>query len=879
MTIHLLKYNNYYNRYAKRLDSLEDYREAADILGEYSPIDFNPGDGIVTTQIVNFAPIQAMPDYFLVTEDAEIKSRWFVIGASRTRGGQYLLSLRRDLVADYYEYIMNTPAFIEKGTLPNDGSDPFIFNPEQMTFNQILKSRTPLFDRTGVPWMVIYSDKATQLDVEMNDGGIIPENMFKVFDTEAGMKAYYKKWEKYEEINKDNPIYINYYFRVYESGGILSYGKFVAQENISKDSSGRDVISFSAVPVANGGFDGWNTSSTGVGFFSGIRDNAPWDAVNYGKEPMLQYDNDMYSMPTSGGFTRSLNSLGSTINKWIDEYLAQNAGVDSNFDQLREESYDNERTGECPSYCFVRETGKIYNVRVQSNYTKGQETAFFYTGSSRGNTLDYHPVESVTNYIYSNYEIAGASVQPFTYRDGKTATHFDFARSMNAKVTTKGFNVSFEDITYQYNLIDKIVYKQKQIIKTALDTPYNMICLPYGSLSIKVSTSGSNYTYTSHKETADLFATAVSQKYGNNNGVYDIQIVPYCPLNLDDYYVNNQFTVKNSNLDMTDDIQVYVSGVKGLETVFYAPNSSIKRSLSYSYNISNYKVQALTEFHRLEGPNGNGVFEFNAAMNGGISGFEAIQTLKPGSPYIHVKPLFNKLYGRQFDKEKRGLFCGGDFSIPQVSDQWLQYVVNNKNYQNAFDRQIENMTTNRGIERRMQDAQVLSGTLSAAASGATTGAMVGGGYGAVIGGSVAGIASFAAGQADKKYSEQMYQENLDYTKDMYGMTLENIKARPNSLYAAGGLNADNNFAPVLEFYQATPEEIQALRDKIRYNGMTIGRIGTFAEFLNNTEWRYTKGKVIQLSDGDASFPGSFAVANELGLELSKGLFMTLRGDL
>ena len=196
MTIHLFKYNNYYNRYAKRLDSLEDYLETADILSEYGDIDFNPGDGIVTTQIVNFAPIQAMPDYFLVTEGNEIKSRWFVIGASRTRGGQYLLSLRRDLVADYYEYIMNTPAFIEKGTLPNDGSDPFIFNPEQMTFNQILKSRTPLYDKTGVPWMVIYSAKDTQIDVEFTDNGTSADN-FKVFNTEAGMKDFYSKWSNY----------------------------------------------------------------------------------------------------------------------------------------------------------------------------------------------------------------------------------------------------------------------------------------------------------------------------------------------------------------------------------------------------------------------------------------------------------------------------------------------------------------------------------------------------------------------------------------------------------------------------------------------------------------------------------------------------------
>lgn len=868
MTIYLLKYNNYYNRYAKRLNSLQDYLEAADILSEHSSIDFNPGDGIVTTQIVNFAPIQSLPDYFLVAEGNEIKSRWFVIGASRTRGGQYLLSLRRDLVADYYGYIMNTPAFIEKGTLPNDGSDPFIFNPEQMTFNQILKSRTPLYDKTGVPWMVIYSAKDTQIDVEFTDKGKSVDD-FKVFNTEAGMRDFYSKWGNYQSIKDDSNVYLNYYFNVQESGGgPRSYGKFVAKRNANG--------TYSATDVANGGWSGWVQNSPGVAFYSYYGSSRPGDADN---DAYLVYDNDLYTLPTFSNFGMALNSVKNSVNKEINDKLVGKAATGLSYEKMIEDSKDNGKDGLCPSQCFVKETGKIYQINVTPINNSGYDTVEFYTGRySDASSLNYPVIDSLTNRIYQNYEIAGAPGQPFNYDNQSTIV--GQATSLRAVLETSGFSVTYTDISNQYNLLDKVVYSQSEFkLSVTEDEPYNIICLPFGSLNIKVDiTNSSRYTYTSSKEAARLFASAVAQKY-SGNGVYDIQIVPYCPLDLDEFYVGNQFTVNNSNINQTDDMEVYINGVKSYQQVFISDMASRKRSLSYSFPITNYKIQSLTEFHRLESPNGNGIFEFNAAMNGGINGFEVAQTLKPGSPYIHIKPLFNKLYGQPFDKEKRGLFCGGDFSVSQVSDQWLQYVVNNKNYQNAFDRQIENMVTNRGIERMMQDAQVLSGTLSAAASGAATGAMVGGGYGAVIGGGIAGVASLAAGQADKKYSEQMYQENLDYTKDMYGMTLENIKARPDSLYAAGGLNIDNNFFPVLEFYQATPEEIQALRDKIRYNGMTIGRIGTFAEFLNNTEWRYTKGKVIQLSDGDASFPGSFAVANELGLELSKGLFMTLRGDL
>lgn len=156
MNLYILKYNNYYNRTIKKEDSLTDYLQYQ--LGNViQGVAFNPGDEIATQQVVNLTEDQ-IGDYLLaVNEYNEIDSRWFILDCRRERTGQYTLTLRRDLVADNYSTIIDAPCFIEKATLEQD--DPMIYNSEDMTFNQIKTSETPLKDETGCAWVVGYIPK------------------------------------------------------------------------------------------------------------------------------------------------------------------------------------------------------------------------------------------------------------------------------------------------------------------------------------------------------------------------------------------------------------------------------------------------------------------------------------------------------------------------------------------------------------------------------------------------------------------------------------------------------------------------------------------------------------------------------------------------
>lgn len=73
---------------------------------------------------------------------------------ARNRAGQYVLSLRRDLLADYYDETMDSTCFIQKGWV--DSSNPLIFNPEGVTVNKIQEHEILLRDSTRAAWIVGY---------------------------------------------------------------------------------------------------------------------------------------------------------------------------------------------------------------------------------------------------------------------------------------------------------------------------------------------------------------------------------------------------------------------------------------------------------------------------------------------------------------------------------------------------------------------------------------------------------------------------------------------------------------------------------------------------------------------------------------------------
>lgn len=96
----------------------------------------------------------------------------------------------------------------------------------------------------------------------------------------------------------------------------------------------------------------------------------------------------------------------------------------------------------------------------------------------------------------------------------------------------------------------------------------------------------------------------------------------------------------------------------------------------------------------------------------------------------------------------------------------------------------------------------------------------------------------------------------------------NIQALPSSLAKTSALTFNNKIFPILEYYTCTDEEKQALRDKIKYNGMTVGRIGIIVDFIRE-EKTYIKGKLIRLESIDEDFH----ILNAIADEMNKGVFI------
>ena len=185
MNLLILKgFNNYFNRIIKKYTTLADYISHSDSNYDFSDINFNPNDGVTTTQVIGGTTQQQTggpdpvplawehdgnPDYIIVYETQKvgnttintIKSRWFIVESVRTRNGQYSLKLKRDSIADHFDTLLSCPALIKKGTVTDD--NPLILNDEGITVNQIKSGQEYLKDKLASAWIVGYMPKNTGL--------------------------------------------------------------------------------------------------------------------------------------------------------------------------------------------------------------------------------------------------------------------------------------------------------------------------------------------------------------------------------------------------------------------------------------------------------------------------------------------------------------------------------------------------------------------------------------------------------------------------------------------------------------------------------------------------------------------------------------------
>lgn len=810
MRLYLLKnFNNYYNRQLKRFTKLSDYTDIV----PYNIQDlnsFNIADGVSTEIVVNQ---DISCDYAILTDNNKILSRWYVLECQFIRIGQNRLTLRRDVIADFYNAVMGAPSLIKKGFV--NTNDSAIYNKEDMQFNEIKKSEYLLKDETATPWIVGYLSSDFSDSQTTNDKVVSWEQKFM-----------------YQEISDE-------VFNALSTGYTVDYSKLndyrvtLREHTILSTSQANRIHTFT--------YNDNGYISSKVVTYGGVQGNFDTKASDF------EYSSKVKDVA---------NALGEDAQRTLLRLSV--AGVLGSYKQGLDYSDLEQYNGKSVTYGANK-----FRVNIIKNTGTFSTTADM-TSSHIGNSTKTYIVNGLRDLFYK----------------GKITW---FADSLQQQIDTLRGNIEMFYDTYSIQLIPEEANKYFCHIhgtRAALNRqPYNMFAMPYNDY-VAYAKSGNTYSdFNMSGEANRAIANAISKTFSGSNALYDIQLVPYCPIR---NALTATYAIDHEQLDSNT-----ASGAKGIYYEEITKGSETGEVVSYLYwcttdtfsfdiNYANaevipsdpieFKVANQCNKYRLCSPNYNGSFDFTPATNNGGFTYNIDITYKPYTPYIHVKPLFGGLYGN-VQTDARGLICGGDFSLPQINDAWETYQLNNKAYDQQFNRNIESLELQQKYQRIGEIATAISGAVGAGTGAGMTSASLLGPAGIAVG-AAAGVMSAGAGVADIAINDVLRKEAIDLKRDQYGYSLQNIQAVPTSLTRVGALNANNKLYPFIEIYTCTEEEKEALRNKLKYNGMTIERIGRVIDFIDSNNETFIQAKPIRLTQ----LADDYHMAQTISDELQSGLF-------
>lgn len=859
-TLYLLRYNNYYNRIVKKENTLDDY--LAFSVGALEGVSFNPADGIHTEHVCNF-DADNIPDYVVETDgDNNIISRWFVLEAGRNLKGQYYLRLRRDVCVDFYDKIVTSTAFIERGTL--DPADPLIYNPEAVTFNQIKKSETLLKDRSQCAWVVGYLDSGAS-DITAT-ASLSPA----IFETKATLADFsLSNGVSYTDIIAQSDG--GGYHLAYDSDVKLSVALCQLKDRVTLRGTSLPLKSSAlvAATAANGSWAHTNVagmpgasaknSYSPTDYTTTSTDGSPGDLWrgNYGR---IYTTDSTAAFPNFGAYVNGrldYSTIRPALKTWLNTNVTYQ-GQQAKFlfmDGSTSQSQYNEMLALNGKYIKTSTDSKIYKILC---YTQDEALASYqYTPSKRYIGTYITPTNSPTIFSACDDAVKWACSQnniQYVERSYENVQAYEVEYQTSIRVYFSAVDVT-EDVGCTLNLgseSDRI---------HPIDAPYDIFCIPYNKDTSVEVYDGNSVAYNITPDLAINLASELSRKYSGAGTLYDVQLLPYCPVQSYGIIIDGRINIEAIKGDtkrfkpiMFEDVQIGCA--------FMVDKAAFSFNIPYSISVENVKVENQTDMYRLCSPNYSGLFEFNAAKNGGVDYVNVDCTYIPHNPYIHLNINFKNLYGADFN-DVRGLVCGGDFSLPTLTDAWETYQLQNKNYQAMFDRQIKSMDIEHSIQRTEANFQALSGLLTGTAAGAQAG-----GSHPIVGGIMGGLASAGGAVLDWKHLRQRQEEQKSYATDMHTLQLGNVQALPTTLSRSTAYTYNNKIFPFVEFYSCTDAERQAFVDKLKWEGMTIGRHDIIANYISNQPQflRATLKRLEGLAD-------EYHVINVISEELQKGVYI------
>lgn len=765
----ITQYNNYSNRQYIKNNTLQDYDtpDSAYI----NNVNFCIGDGLLVNYIANIddaVEFDYAVEYTGLPASAVIRTRWFIIERRRIRNGQSVLTLKRDVLADYSVDVLRSTLYIERGWCLNN--NPLVFNQEPLSVNQIKQSEVLLKDKTGSAWYVAYLAK--NFFGETPADKTIKLTQTKNYDLQYGSTQALLADYPGSTLDTESPVVYEYRNVKFRFDSNYASGYYTWDVNSTKaDSSFTDGGSSGSLSIPLG------------------KSRAAYDYMNS-------------NLPTAESLNTACKGDLGGINAstlWAVNGLVARIGTDD-------------------------ATAQYYQMKVNI-YDDGAVNT---TGSTR--------INAIANGIIDGGKSAGvfSGTNPSSYP---------------VRATTKRLTATWLNVT------STITGTLKSGAPLASNSPYYVLTWPQSE--IRVATSASTQYVCRGRYAAPLAQQLINQ-FGS--AVIDIQLLPYyaIPGNLDGNY---PATYKMSDASVVNFDNVYWA--------FFVSEPSFDITLDDSEylfaNPSDPKLDNITRFARLNSPNYASSFDFSLAKNKGVAAYNVNCTYKPYTPYIHINPVWDGIYGGNFD-DARGLICSGDFSIARDTSAWTEYQLANKNYQLMFDRQIDTMDFTNEQQRIKEIVGAAAGAVSAGASAAVFGAAAGGPAGAAIGGVAGGLASAIGGVVDVTMNEQIRARQREDAQLNFEYNLGNIKARPNTLTKVSAFNANNKGFPFVEIFDCTETEKTVVSNYLKWNGYTINAIGQLSDYINPNAETRVKATVIL-----SSIIEDTHTLDEINKELNRGI--------
>lgn len=548
MQLLLLHYNNYFNRIIKKEATVAAYMNADSNYRVASNANFNPGDGVNTSIVLGCGANGSLFDgeefdylvaYEIVDNVSVIRGRWFILEQDRKRAGQYELTLKRDVIADNYNDVVDSPIYLEKGFI-NDVNDPLLYNSESMNLNQIKQLEIPLKDETQSGWVV----------------GYIPSDAF------PKVEPAYDRVEKKVTIPMSADITVD----SLSSWNYWQYCSSNPNYKFMADTAGKRKVTVN------------------------IRSERKYaDSGRSVRCDMITADYTFYPNSTDAGTYTQVNSgyiktASGTLNypQWYQDYGPVTFWQGTLSSSICSKIFDPVRNN------------SAFNTALNS---------ILGTGISIGDTSalrrlqDKIILDSSTNTYYRISIISTSEGSPMTITSAVTGGQTALDALKNAMYYPNGAGGSLQGVYTTFKASNSSTSYAVQLTNVGVslyvdlnsdrahlnDAPYDMFCIPFSdTLKLKYNST----EFTCSKNVALSMATEIAKDLGSKT-VYDVQLLPYCP--------NRTLIVKSDSPSTVLDL----TGVKYdliKESVTNNPKSAVIWCTESTFQVPIYAESSVVEF-------------------------------------------------------------------------------------------------------------------------------------------------------------------------------------------------------------------------------------------------------------------------------------------